>query len=198
MASEFASHVGMAGKCICRICEVYRKVEDPTNKSAVPSHANEGADTAGDGSMEAKRVHQFMTVRLRLQIGQSYKVCGLIRCSIIRLVNHVQRNTLCKTCASRKSACFVVRQVLLAKWEHRQAPRTSIFSTSSIRSRSKRTNCARMGNRPGALCLGRSTLQTAYATCARPCLTVYSILCFRFQVRLCYIHRKLHFQMTHH
>ncbi|KAI0716145.1 hypothetical protein C8T65DRAFT_572363 [Cerioporus squamosus] len=26
MASEFASHVGMAGKCVCRICDVYRKV----------------------------------------------------------------------------------------------------------------------------------------------------------------------------
>ncbi|KAI0739242.1 hypothetical protein C8Q80DRAFT_1124588 [Daedaleopsis nitida] len=37
MASEFLSHIGMTGKCICRICEVYRKVDAGTESTrAVP------------------------------------------------------------------------------------------------------------------------------------------------------------------
>ncbi len=28
MASEFSSHIGMTGTCMCRVCEIYRKATD--------------------------------------------------------------------------------------------------------------------------------------------------------------------------
>ena len=50
MASEFSSHVGMTGKCICRMCEVYRKVE--------------GEDYPNGAAGEAQKVADFMKVRV--------------------------------------------------------------------------------------------------------------------------------------
>lgn len=56
MASEFASHIGMAGKCICRVCEVYRKGE--------PDETSGGTELAVPPAPdpEVKRVSDFLTV----------------------------------------------------------------------------------------------------------------------------------------
>ncbi len=60
MASEFATHIGMAGKCVCRICNVYRVVDEEHRE-----HVSEtsGAHREGEGmTTEAARIHAFMKV----------------------------------------------------------------------------------------------------------------------------------------
>ncbi len=67
MASEFASHVGMGGWCICRICEVYhQKTEEPVQEVQseivnCASEVREGVE-AGAVDPEITRLVDFMTV----------------------------------------------------------------------------------------------------------------------------------------
>ncbi len=88
MASEFVSHIGMTGNCICRICEVYRKSEVGNKGSEAET---EGRTSLPEQSLptddkEERRVLEFMTVSS--YIGYESE-CG--SCTIWRLGNHAQK-----------------------------------------------------------------------------------------------------------
>lgn len=70
MASEFASHIGMSGRCICRVCEVYARQETQGGEARQETQGGEAhrptsrlpgseSDTLGP---ERQRVIDFLTV----------------------------------------------------------------------------------------------------------------------------------------
>lgn len=62
MASEFASHIGMSGRCICRVCEVYA---GRTSQGAHATATVDDTDTESDTlRSEKKRLTDFITVGL--------------------------------------------------------------------------------------------------------------------------------------
>ncbi|OSD07171.1 hypothetical protein PYCCODRAFT_1358838 [Trametes coccinea BRFM310] len=56
MASEFASHIGMSGRCICRVCEVYSR-RQPEN-AQTQARSGDGAQIAAAAEMDAVSAKQ--------------------------------------------------------------------------------------------------------------------------------------------
>lgn len=114
MQSEFASHIGMSGRCFCRVCNV----SGADAKSRAPGRAG-----------EIHKVAEFMKVRQRLE----FLTCNIHSSNTFcRPGFHVLERKLFRGLIASLERFFAARLRIPTKWLRRQESRTSILSFTLI------------------------------------------------------------------